>query len=293
MKTLIASLPLSALVALSLSACGAAESPEGARSLPSPEAPSEKAPERARTASPEPSRLEPQGFALKVGTLASLPDCLPESEGRIAWVVSEKGAVVCDGSQWMPIDLRGDKGEKGERGEQGEQGLAGAAGAQGTTGTAGIDGADGLDGQDGADGSDGASGNQPHTARKTYWIAISGTDSTSGFGLNPGRIGTTKAVANVDTYADGSRCISAHWFGTFDGIDISMSAARTCALAGARPRTGIMFDAAFGFRFEVIDVANGDQTKEIRVSTLNFSNLPMVVTPATAAVTPGRQYFIE
>lgn len=139
-------------LALLATACGAQEptlpqaqdeAPRNTRQMPIPQTTAANAPEA--------------WWSLKAQSPDHLPECTPETEGRLAWVVSEKTAFACSEAAWYPLDLKGrdgkdgqsivgERGEKGEKGDKGEQGVAGADGADGSDGVDGINGRDGVDG---------------------------------------------------------------------------------------------------------------------------------------------------
>jgi len=153
MKTLIATISLLA------TACGTAEQPEV-----KPERVSELGGVKDRA--PPASSKEWQ--SLQVADVSKLPECTPETAGRLAYVANEKAIYACVETVWEVVDLKGkdgkdgvsvkgvagesikgDKGDKGDAGEQGIQGLQGVAGIAGQQGVQGLQGVQGVAGTDG------------------------------------------------------------------------------------------------------------------------------------------------
>lgn len=144
-----------ALVSLAATACGAETLPETP--------PAKEGRETTFVASRKgevPAAPSDASWALKAANRASLPECSPETEGRLAWVADEKAAVACDGTEWASLDLKGAKGDRGERGEKGEKGDSGEKGADGLAGADGKDGLDGAPGERGERGEKGERGEQ-------------------------------------------------------------------------------------------------------------------------------------
>lgn len=253
---------LALTAALLLAACGA-ELPQDAAAKDGQERPSQTL--AKGQAMPEP---EGAAWSLKAATLASLPDCTPETEGRLAWVSSEKTAFACDGSIWAALDLRGAKGAQGEKGDagvsiagrDGKDGVDGKDGAAGKDGDScsvtedssgarircgatevlvanGRDGRDGIDGQDGEDGlngQDGLNGSNATgptlTSRK--WFRVTTRGLAWQFNMLP-----YISDVFVETFSDGSQCIFGSGLAPRDSMDqsrVTYPMARICGAEGIK-----------------------------------------------------------
>ena len=97
-------------------------------------------------------------------TVADLPDCDEDTNGRLYYVEDNNQFLVCKTTGWNVIVIQGADGADGATGVDGAEGVDGQDGADGAQGPAGSqgpagnDGADGQDGTAGADGLDGADG---------------------------------------------------------------------------------------------------------------------------------------
>ena len=153
---------VTALIALSLTACGANEQAaiQKAAEQPAPVATSVPAPAKTEVKTEvKPGDSSPITQSLFLKSEVELPTCDASRKAVLAYVVSAESFFSCDGVTWTVIEIKGrdgaagqsivgakgDRGEVGERGSDGvsitgPQGVAGAVGATGATGAAGTSG---------------------------------------------------------------------------------------------------------------------------------------------------------
>jgi hypothetical protein len=173
---------------------------------------------------------EDAAWSLKAATLAALPDCTEKTEGRLAYVLSEKTAYVCESANWQALELRGRDGKDGEsivgeRGERGEKGDRGDAG-QSITGATGSNGADGTS----CSVEDTTAGARVRCGTSTVDIADGATGAT-------GAAGTTTTV-NTSAYPN-LRGANGSVIGQILQWDSAYTSYLVRAPSGARLRVGI------------------------------------------------------
>lgn len=76
-------------------------------------------------------------MAQSVSALNSAGQCNPGKSGALIYDRSTSAFYVCEDSNWVAINIRGEKGDAGPQGPAGAQGSTGSAGAPGTQGPQG------------------------------------------------------------------------------------------------------------------------------------------------------------
>ncbi len=75
-----------------------------------------------------------QPAALAVDEVSELPTCDGSVTNYIYFVINDQSFQMCDGEEYIAIDIRGATGSKGEQGEKGAQGAQGEIGITGVAG---------------------------------------------------------------------------------------------------------------------------------------------------------------
>ncbi len=193
-----------------------------------------------------------EGDARLVASADRLPTCNEDSEGTLAYVITDKAFVVCSSGAWISIDLAGEDGPKGEHGEDGEAGAKGDTGAQGEAGAKGDTGAKGETGEDGATGATGPAGQDansnswldPITDKR--WIRATNGDYATAILACTGTYalpeGAEMMQAALHGIATGLPGVTAAWVLTDNpgSSGLQVSGIGVVPLDGGRPKTDVI-----------------------------------------------------